>query len=173
MVRSRSGQRHSPGTCVREKTQLVPFVSWRLSVLPAGRDPQLALKTERRGKLPVTQVLRCLTAIRCAAFATCFVHPSPVTSLPELFPTGRAGPEAPLRCGTARLFCRVMGMWCRPLFWWIEGRAGGRGSGAALGACGASGRRVLPRPCSGSLCGCWSCHHSPRLLPSLESFSFL
>lgn len=30
-------------------------------------------KNERRGKLPGTQILRCLTAIRCAAFVTCFV----------------------------------------------------------------------------------------------------
>lgn len=125
MVGSRSGQRHSPGTCIREKTQLAPFASWRLSALPAARDLQLAFKTERRGKLPVTQVLRCLTAIRCAAFATCFAHPSPVTSFPELFPTGGAGPGAPLHRGTARPVCRVMGMWCHPLFSWIEGRAGG------------------------------------------------
>lgn len=125
MVGSRSGQRRSPGTCIWEKIQLAPFVPWRLIVLPGARDPQLAFKTERRGKLPVTQVLRCLTAIRCVAFATCFAHPSPVTSFPELFPTGRAGPEAPLRRSATQVFYRVMGMWCHPLFSWIEGRAGG------------------------------------------------
>lgn len=126
MVGSRFGQSHSSGTCIWEKTQLAPFVPWRLIVLPGARDPQLAFKTERRGKLPVIQVLRCLTAIRCVAFATCFAHPSPVTSFPELLPTGRAGPEAPLRRSAIRAFYRVTGVWCHPLFLWTEGRAGSR-----------------------------------------------
>lgn len=113
-------------------------------------------KNERKGKLPVTQVLRCLTAIRCAVLATCFAHPTPVTSFPQLFPAGGAGPEAPLHHGATQVFCKVTGMWHHPLFLWIEGRArGGRGSSAALGACSASGRRVLPQPRSGLLCGCW------------------
>lgn len=78
---------------------------------------------ERRGKLPVTQALPCLTAIRCAAFGTCFAHPSPVTSFPELFPIGRAVPEAFLCCTAARVSYRAMGMWCHPLFSWTGGRA--------------------------------------------------
>lgn len=98
------------------RKQLAPFVPWRLPVLPGARDPPLAFKTERRGKLPMTQALCCLTAIRCAALATCFARPSPVTSFPELFPAGGAGPEAPLRRGTTRGFCRVTRMRCHPLF---------------------------------------------------------
>lgn len=39
----------------------------------------------------------------------------------QVFPSS----SPPLRCSTTRVFYRVMGMWCRPLFSWIEGRAGG------------------------------------------------
>lgn len=95
---------------------------------PGVRDPQLGLQ-QRQGKLPVPPGLlpvppglRCLTTIRCAAFVPCFPHPSPVSSFPELFPAGMAGPGAPLHHSTTGGFHRARRMWWQPGFSWIEGR---------------------------------------------------
>lgn len=69
------------------RKQLAPFVPWRL---PGARDPPLAFETERRGKLPMIQVIVLLNSNQMCGACDLFCSPFTSHKLSRALPNRRS-----------------------------------------------------------------------------------